>query len=91
MVGEGQKKNQGQKTTNQDPKTKNPKQKLQNLEPTTQVTPKNSQDLFGVLVEIKNELGKVKIKQETCKDDVCDVMVAKMSDFKQSLGTEIKK
>ena len=77
-------------------KTLSPAQKSSGLaqKKSTDTTVKDSsrdkpQDLFGVLIEIKNELGEVKEKQESCHDDLCEIMDTKMSDFKQSLGIEI--
>ena len=78
----------GRPRKNQGTKTSISKQKPQ--EPKIQNSSQNkSPDIFGVLLEIKNELGEVKEKQESCHDNLCDVMDTKLSDFKQSLGLEI--
>ena len=80
----------GRPRKNLDPNAASSKQKSQvSVSAKQDSTPTGSKDLFRVLVEIKNELGEVKIKQEACKDDLCEVMDTKMSDFKQSLGIEI--
>ena len=81
----------GRPRKNQSSKAANTSQEIQNSQSKSQSKsqPDKSQDLFGVLTEIKNELGEVKDKQETCHDDLCKMMDTRMSDFKQSLGIEI--
>ena len=64
------------------PKSPSPTQKSQELVGENSSQDKN-QDLYGVLIEIKNELGEVNPVM------MIYVMNTKMSDFKQSLGIEI--
>ena len=78
----------GQPRKSKTPKTPSPIQKTPESA-TKSKSQDEPQDLYGVLIDIKNKLGEVKEKQELCHDDLCDVMDTRMSDFKQSLRIEI--